>query len=275
MTRLLCCRGLAATIGAFMLLASSVPTVAQEFRHGLSTFGDLKYPADFKHFDYVNPDAPKGGRFSTYGGPLNSFDTFNPFILKGDPATGVSMLFDSLMARAADEPDSMYGLVAKEVAVAPDRMSVTFRLRPEAKFSDGSPITADDVVFSFDTLKAKGAPCYRITLRDVVKAEALDPHTVRYSFQGNARARPADGRCRSAGAVEGLLFEAGLRADDARAATRLGRHTGSPTSGLRARSPTSGATTTGRRICRSIAARTTSTRSASSTIAIARRRSKA
>lgn len=184
MTRLLCCRGLAATIGGFMLLASSMPTVAQEFRHGLSTFGDLKYPADFKHFDYVNPDAPKGGRFSTYGGPLNSFDSFNPFILKGDPATGVSMLFDSLMARAADEPDSMYGLVAKEVAVAPDRMSVTFRLRSEAKFSDGSPITADDVVFSFDTLKAKGAPAYRITLRDVVKAEALDPQTVRYIFQG-------------------------------------------------------------------------------------------
>jgi microcin C transport system substrate-binding protein len=167
-----------------MLLGAPEPLSAQEFRHGLSTFGELKYPADFKHFDYVNPNAPKGGRFSTYGGPPNSFDSFNPFILKGDPATGITMLFDSLMARAADEPDSMYGLVAKEVAVAPDRMSVTFRLRPEAKFSDGSPITADDVVFSFDTLKAKGAPTYRITFRDVTKAEALDPQTVRYTFQG-------------------------------------------------------------------------------------------
>ena len=177
--------GIAAAFSALGMFGGALPLAAQEFRHGLSTFGDLKYPADFKHFDYVNPNAPKGGRFSTYGGPLNSFDSFNPFILKGDTATGISMLFDTLMTRAADEPDSMYGLVAKEVAVAPDRMSVTFRLRPEAKFSDGSPITADDVVFSFDTLKAKGAPSYRITYRDVVKAEALDPHTVRYSFQGS------------------------------------------------------------------------------------------
>jgi microcin C transport system substrate-binding protein len=184
MTRSLSGIAIVAAFGALMLLGAPAPLAAQEFRHGLSTFGDLKYPADFKHFDYVNPAAPIGGRFSTYGGPLNSFDTFNPFILKGDPATGLGLLFDTLMVRSGDEPDAVYGLVAKDAAVAPDRNSVTFRLRPEAKYSDGSAITADDVVFTFDALKTKGQPGYRIMMRDVTKAEALDAHTVRFSFTG-------------------------------------------------------------------------------------------
>lgn len=183
MTRSFASRGSAAIVGALMLIGTAAPLAAQDFKHGLSTFGDLKYPADFKHFDFVNPNAPKGGRFSTYGS-LSTFDSFNAFILKGDAATGLSLLYDSLMARSADEPDAMYGLVAKDVAVAPDRMSVTFRLRPEAKFADGSPITADDVIFSFDTLKTKGHPSYRIMWRDVTKAEAIDPHTVRFTFTG-------------------------------------------------------------------------------------------
>jgi microcin C transport system substrate-binding protein len=155
MTRWLPGKCLAAGIAASALLGIP-PLAAEEFRHGLSTFGDLKYPADFRHFDYVNPDAPKGGRFSTYGGPPNSFDSFNPFILKGDSATGLTMLFDTLMERSGDEPDAMYGVIAKEVAVTKDGKGVTFRLRPEAKFSDGSAITSADVVFSFETLKAKG-----------------------------------------------------------------------------------------------------------------------
>lgn len=174
----------AAGFAALALLGVQPSLAADEFRHGLSVFGDLKYPADFKHFDYVNPDAPKGGRFSTYGGPLNSFDSFNPFILKGDAASGLSMLFDSLMERSGDEPDAMYGVVAKDVSVASDGKSVTFRLRPEAKFSDGSAITAEDVVFSFDILKSKGHPSYRIMMRDVTNAEALDKHTVRFNFKG-------------------------------------------------------------------------------------------
>ncbi len=184
MTRWLFSKCFAAGIAAIALLGGASQLAAEEFRHGLSTFGDLKYPPDFKHFDYVNPDAPKGGRFSTYGGPLNSFDSFNPFILKGDAASGLSMLFDTLMERSGDEPDAMYGLIAKEAAVAKDGMSVTFRLRPEAKFSDGSPVTADDVVFTFDILKSKGHPSYRIMMRDVTKAEALDKHTVRFTFTG-------------------------------------------------------------------------------------------
>ncbi|MDX2154924.1 MAG: extracellular solute-binding protein [Hyphomicrobiaceae bacterium] len=162
-----------------------VATVAAEPRHGLSVFGDLKYQADFKHFDYVNPDAPRTGRLSLVGpAAIRSFDSFNSFILRGDPAQGLSLLYDTLMEGAGDEPGSGYGLIAETADVAADGLSVTFRLRPEARFSDGKPVTAEDVVFTLDILKSKGHPSYRITLRDVVKAEALDRHTVRFVFQG-------------------------------------------------------------------------------------------
>jgi microcin C transport system substrate-binding protein len=153
--------------------------------HGLSAFGELKYKADFAHFDYVNPQAPKGGRLSTVGtGALTTFDSFNNFIIKGDAAQGLGLLYDSLMVAAADEPGSVYGLVAKSASVAVDRMSVTFHMRGEAKFADGSAVTADDCVFTFNTLKEKGHPGYRIAMRDVTKAEAIDRHTVRYIFSG-------------------------------------------------------------------------------------------
>ncbi|HVX35028.1 MAG TPA: extracellular solute-binding protein [Hyphomicrobium sp.] len=174
-------------LAAVATLLSSVATTSAtaEPRHGLSVFGELKYPADFQHFDYANPDAPKGGRMVTLGtGGANTFDNLNPFILKGDAAQGLDFLFDALMVRAQDEPDAVYGLVAESADVAPDRMSVTFKLRPEAKFADGSPITADDVVFSFKTLKEKGHPAIAQPLHDVVSAEAVDPETVRYTFKG-------------------------------------------------------------------------------------------
>ncbi|MGH1419954.1 MAG: extracellular solute-binding protein [Hyphomicrobiaceae bacterium] len=160
--------------------------VAGQKRHGLSAFATLKYPADFAHFDYVNPDAPKGGKMSMIGtAGIITFDTFNPFILKGDAAQGLSYLFDSLMVRATDEPDSMYGLVAESASVAEDAMSVTFHLRDGAKFSDGTPVTVDDVVFSFETLKAKGHPSYRSQLRDVSNVEVLSPKSIRYNFKGD------------------------------------------------------------------------------------------
>ena len=161
-------------------------------RHGLSTFGDLKYPAGFHHFDYVSPDAPTGGRLVTIGtSGLTTFDSFNGYILKGDPAQLISLLFDTLMTRAFDEPDAAYGLVAESAEVASDRMSVTFVLRPEARFSDGTPLGAADVTDTFRLIKEHGHEQYRILIRDVTAAEALDPRAVRYSFTGaNVRDLP-------------------------------------------------------------------------------------
>jgi len=172
---------------ALLLLALATGSAsASEPKYGLSAFGDLAYKPDFTHFAYTNPDAPKGGTFSLIGwGGVTTFNSLNNYILKGDAAQGLELLFDTLMTRAADEPDAVYGLVAKTAEVADDGMSVTFNLRPEARFSDGSPLTADDVVFSFEALKEKGHPLYHQMLRDVVKAEALDPHTVRYTFKGD------------------------------------------------------------------------------------------
>jgi microcin C transport system substrate-binding protein len=172
---------------AFLAAASfALPAHASEQpSHGLSAFGTLAYPADFKHFAYVDPDAPKGGRLALIGsGGRITFDSFNGYILKGDAAQGLEYLFDSLMVRAFDEPDAVYGLLAKTATVAEDRKSVIFDLRSEARFADGTPVTADDVVFSFEALKSKGHPAYSISLRDVDKAEALAPDRVRYTFQG-------------------------------------------------------------------------------------------
>ncbi|MCH9806116.1 MAG: extracellular solute-binding protein [Alphaproteobacteria bacterium] len=178
------CMTLAVAILAFTFVTSG-KVHASEASHGLAAFDELKYPADFPHFDYVNPDAPKGGRLSMIGSAGKiTFDSFNDFILTGDTAQGLSYIYDSLMVRAYDEPDAVYGLIAKSAVLADDKMSVTFKLRDEARFADGSPVTAADVVFSFQSLKEKGHPNYRFQLRDVTKAEALDPLTVRYQFTG-------------------------------------------------------------------------------------------
>ncbi|XIA66210.1 extracellular solute-binding protein [Bradyrhizobium sp. TZ2] len=156
--------------------------------HGLSVFGDLKYPADFKHFDYVNPAAPKGGFFSSipsnraYNQSFHTFNSFNAFILKGEGAKGMEMTFAALMARASDEPDAMYGLVAKSVWISPDKLTYRFTMRPEARFHDGSKMTAHDVAFSLNTLKEKGHPLIVVQLRDMVKAEVVDDATVAVIF---------------------------------------------------------------------------------------------
>lgn len=146
-------------------------------RHGLSAFGELKYPSDFKHFAYVNADAPKAGSFSQ-GPPttslnqsLTTFNTLNAYILKGDGAQGMGLTFDTLMARASDEPDALYGLVAKSVAVSGDGLAFRFQLRAEAKFHDGSRLTSEDVKWSFETLKAKGHPLIAQTIRDLEAVE--------------------------------------------------------------------------------------------------------
>ena len=152
--------------------------------HGLSVFGDLKYPATFTHFDYVNPDAPKGGRMALIGPvPSDTFDSFNNYILKGDPAQGLALMFDSLMERAMDEPDAIYGLVAKTADLAADRKSVVFELRAEAKFADGTGLTSEDVCDSFHLISTLGHENIKLTIRDVEACEALAPHTVRYRFK--------------------------------------------------------------------------------------------
>lgn len=163
-----------------------------EPRHGMSIFGDLKYRPDFKHFDYVNPAAPKGGEVRLRD--IGSFDNLNPFIIKGVKLRGMGAVaqglpYDSLMASAADEPDAMYGLVAETVDVGPDRQWVEFKIRASARFHDGSPITADDLIFSFETLKKQGTPSFRINLADVIKVEAPAPDRVRYSFRDGAVTR--------------------------------------------------------------------------------------
>lgn len=149
--------------------------------HGLSAFGDLKYPANFKHFDYVNPSAPKGGTMRLRG--IDSFDNLNAFILKGVVPEGLSLIHATLMERATDEPDALYGYVAQSVEQPADRSWIAFDIRPEARFNDGSRITADDVVFTFRTLVSKGHPQYRIIFAGVKDVTALSPARVKFSFK--------------------------------------------------------------------------------------------
>ncbi len=158
---------------------TSAEAAAQETEtHGLSIFGDLAMPEGFSHFPYVNPNAPKGGEISlqvssTSGNQnFTTFNTLNIFILKGDGAAGMSLIFDSLMTGSGDEPDSLYGLVARAVRVSVDKNTYRFLLRKEARFHDGSPLTARDVAFSLNLLKSKGHPTIRQTLRDLDAAEA-------------------------------------------------------------------------------------------------------
>ena len=155
--------------------------------HGISTFGDLKYPADFKHLDYVNPNAPKGGEFSTWA--FGTFDSLSPYILKGNPARGATLFFESLMTGTADEPDSMYGLLAESIEYPINRQWAIFNINPKAKFSDGSPVTAADVVFSFYTLLEKGVPTFKVTFSDFEKVEAINEYKVKFFFKEGSNTR--------------------------------------------------------------------------------------
>ena len=160
-----------------------IQTAAAEAVHGLAMHGDLKYKADFKNFDYVNPEAPKRGVLKQAA--FGSFDTFNPFSVKGNAAPGVGFLFDTLMVESLDEPFSQYGLVAETVELSPDKKWIAFNLHPKAKFHDGSSITADDVVFSFNVLKEKGIPQYRYYFQDVDKVEAVNEKRVLFTFKSS------------------------------------------------------------------------------------------
>ncbi len=178
-------------------IAVSSPSRAETtVSHGLSAFGDLKYPADFKHFDFVNPDAPKGGDLALMNNLLpGTFDSLNAFILQGDRPQGIrneeprSLVYDTLMTRAWDEPDAVYGLVAESAGLPEDRTWVIFNLRKEARWHDGTPITADDVVWTLTALKEQGDPVYAVQLRDVEKAEALGPRKVKFTFNPDGPVR--------------------------------------------------------------------------------------
>jgi microcin C transport system substrate-binding protein len=157
--------------------------------HGLSAFGDLGYAADFQHFRYVDPDAPKGGIFSqigpdqTYNQNFLTFNSLNTFILKGDAAQGMETTFATLMVRAGDEPDAMYGLAAANVRRSADGLTYRFLIRPEARFHDGSPLTAQDVAFSLNILKEQGHPLISQSLRDFAGAKAEDNANVTVTFK--------------------------------------------------------------------------------------------
>jgi microcin C transport system substrate-binding protein len=176
----------AVVLAAALLALDTAPGAAQDTRtprptHGLAMHGDLKYGPGFTHFDYVNPQAPKGGavRFADTG----TYDNLNPYILKGVSAAGVSQVFDTLTTASRDEPFSQYGLVAKTIETPPDRSWVIFTLRAGARFHDGRPITADDVIFSFNTLIKKGHPFYRFYFGSVAKAEKLGRLKVKFTFK--------------------------------------------------------------------------------------------
>jgi len=186
-------------LSAAAALTASVPglprsVLAQEApnaRHGLSVFGDLKYAADFAHFDYVNPAAPKGGTFSFqapywyFNQNVQTYNTFNSYILKGDAPPRMEMCFDTLMVRAWDEPDAVYGLVAESVEVSEDGNTFTFNLRPEARFHDGSKLTAADVAFSIMLIKADGHPLLSQPLAVLKDAEVLGDYRIALHFDGS------------------------------------------------------------------------------------------
>ena len=167
-----------AVLFALQIALASAATAAP--KHGLAMHGEPKYPAGFKHFDYVNPKAPKGGELKL--GARDTFDTLNPYTLKGMAASNLSYTYDTLMIKSADEPFTLYGLVAESVETPQDRSWVVFRIRPEARFHDGKPITAEDVAFTLDILKNKGNPFYKIYYGSVSKSTVLDKRTVRFDF---------------------------------------------------------------------------------------------
>jgi microcin C transport system substrate-binding protein len=166
-----------------LVFASELGDPENYVGHALALHGDLKYDADFSHFEYVNPDAPKGGtmRLATTG----TFDSLNPFILQGTPAAGSGLIYDTLLTSSSDEAFSEYGLLAERIEVPPDGSWVAFYLRPEARWHDGEPLTSDDVVFSFNLLMTDGHPFYRSYYGSVADVEAIDERTVKFTFEGD------------------------------------------------------------------------------------------
>ena len=175
-------------LGVANLLAGAVHAA-----HAYAQFGDIKYPAGFSHFEWANPKAPKGGEMALVAPTrLTNFDKFNPFTLKGaaPPLLG-TLVFETLLTGTMDEPTTAYGLLAEDIEVAEDKLSVTFRLNPNSKFHDGSLVTAADVKHSFDTLMSKAAaPQYRVIFGDVKQAVVTGERTVRFDFKHTSAELP-------------------------------------------------------------------------------------
>ena len=180
-----------AAAAAAPLFVPSIGSAQTGARHGMSIFGDLKYPDGFTHFDYVNVNAPKGGTLDfqvpnwAYNQNTQTFNTLQSFVLRGDAPPRMEMTFDSLMVRAVDEPDSVYGRVAESVEISDDGNELRFYLRPAARFHDGSPLTAKDVAFSLNILRKNGHPSMSIPLKELVSAEAVDSHVVVVRLSGD------------------------------------------------------------------------------------------
>ena len=167
----------------FLLLISKVVAIEElDSAHAISMHGVPKYEKNFKNFDYVNPEAPKGGTIKQY--EIGSFDTLNNFILKGSPAANLNQIHDSLLVQSQDEPFTMYGLIAENISVPEDRSWVIFKIRKEAKFHDGTSITVEDIIWTLNALKEKGHPFFRFYYNNVKKAEKLSDSEVKFVFQG-------------------------------------------------------------------------------------------
>ena len=178
--------GALGTVTCAIALAATLSSAgAQTYSgHGIAMHGDLKYGPDFKHFDYVNPAAVKGGEVRQPA--IGTFDSFNAFIVKGNPPDGIGLVFDTLLTPSADEPFSEYGLLAEKVETPADRSWVAFTLRPEARWQDGEPVTVDDVIFTFETLRDKGNPFYRGYYKSVSNVEKTGERTVKFTFGGGS-----------------------------------------------------------------------------------------
>jgi microcin C transport system substrate-binding protein len=175
-------------IGFYGLTASNVAHAV----YAIAQYGVPKYPPDFKHFDYVNPDAPRGGTL-VLANPdrLTSFDKFNPFTQRGNPAPGIANLFESLTTGSLDEVSTAYGLLADDIRIAPDGLSTTFHINPKAHFSNGDPVTAEDVEYSFETLRSpQAAPQYGVYFGQIARVVVVDPSTVRFEFKERTREMP-------------------------------------------------------------------------------------
>jgi len=173
---------------ATLLFAFAVSPATAAPEHAIAMLGAPKYAADFTHFDYVNPDAPRGGTLRLHA--LGSFDSLNPYIVRGKKAAGIhhgsGMYFETLATRARDEPFTLYGLIAQTIETPDDRSWVEFTLRPEAKFSDGTQITVADVIFSWEILKEKGLPNARATWSRIAEVTETGPRRVRFTFADDA-----------------------------------------------------------------------------------------